>query len=74
MRAGEKTANPYAWELVDLGVDVPYPTGIALQERRHAEVAAGLAPDALLLLEHRRVITCGRNTQPGHVLRHHACL
>ena len=47
---------------------VPYGPMLALQEARHAEVAAAVAPDTLYLLEHEPVITTGRNTGATHVL------
>ena len=47
---------------------VPYGPMLALQEARHADVAAGLAQDTLFLLEHDPVITTGRNTGASHVL------
>jgi lipoyl(octanoyl) transferase len=39
-----------------------------LQERVRTDVAAGAAPETLLLLEHESVITLGRHAQPAHVL------
>ena len=41
---------------------VDYHDAWALQRQRHALVAAGQAPDAVLLLEHRPVYTAGRRT------------
>jgi lipoyl(octanoyl) transferase len=41
---------------------------LALQERRHQDVAAGEADDTLFLIEHDPVITLGRNAGAGHVL------
>src|ERR671917_1290722 len=34
------------------------------QRERHAEVAAGVRPDTVLLLEHRSVYTAGKRTEP----------
>jgi lipoyl(octanoyl) transferase len=42
---------------------VPYHEGWALQRSVHAEVAAGLRPDTLLLLEHEAVYTAGKRTE-----------
>jgi lipoate-protein ligase B len=53
---------------------VPYREALALQERRVAERAAGLADDALLLLEHPPVLTAGRGTAPGSLLADPATL
>jgi lipoyl(octanoyl) transferase len=53
---------------------VPYGPMLALQEARHAAVAAGEADDTLFLLEHEAVITTGRNTGDGHVLVSRAAL
>jgi len=47
---------------------VPYPRALALQERLRAELAAGRAPETLLLLEHEPVITLGRHARPANVL------
>lgn len=47
---------------------VAYGRMLALQEARHAAVAAGESPDTLFLLEHKPVITTGKNTGAGHVL------
>lgn len=50
---------------VDLGVrHVPYEQGWQFQRRLHAEVAAGVRPSIVLLLEHEPVFTAGRRTQP----------
>ncbi len=43
---------------------VPYDVAWELQRRRHAEVAAGTAPDTLFLLEHAAVYTAGKRTEP----------
>jgi lipoate-protein ligase B len=45
-----------------------YGRALALQERVHAEVTAGGAPETLLLLEHDPVITLGRHAEAAHVL------
>jgi lipoyl(octanoyl) transferase len=47
---------------------LPYARALALQERVHADVVAGRAPETLLLLEHDPVITLGRHADPAHVL------
>ena len=47
---------------------VPYGPMLALQEARHAQVAAGVCDDTLFLLEHEAVVTTGKNTGAGHVL------
>jgi lipoyl(octanoyl) transferase len=43
---------------------VPYEQAWARQREIHAEVAAGRAPDTVLLLEHPPVYTAGRRTEP----------
>ena len=52
----------------DLGNDASYGEVLALQERLHAQRAAGEIPDTLLLLEHRPVYTLGRSAEADHVL------
>ena len=47
---------------------LPYARALALQERVHADVLAGRAPETLLLLEHDPVITLGRHADAAHVL------
>jgi len=59
-------ADPRTVEVVDvhwLG-RVGYRETWALQQRLHAEVVAGAAPDTVLLLEHLPVYTAGRRTEP----------
>ena len=54
-------------EIINAGLApafVPYADGWALQRRIHADVAAGVRPDTLLLLEHEPVYTAGRRTEP----------
>lgn len=53
---------------------VPYAPMLALQEARHAAVAAGDVDDTLFLLEHPKVVTLGRNSGAGHVLLSEAAL
>jgi len=55
-------------EVRDLGQDAEYGEVLALQERLHAQRAAGAIPDTLLLLEHRPVYTLGRSADEGNVL------
>lgn len=43
---------------------VPYDDGLRLQRATHADVAAGRAPDTVLLLEHAPVFTAGKRTSP----------
>ncbi|MGE5636174.1 MAG: lipoyl(octanoyl) transferase LipB, partial [Nocardioidaceae bacterium] len=50
--------------VVQLG-RVPYPEGVALQERIRDRRQAGELPDVLLLLEHPPVYTKGRRTEPA---------
>jgi lipoate-protein ligase B len=50
--------------VVQLG-RVPYPRGVALQERIRDRRQAGELPDVLLLLEHPPVYTKGRRTEPA---------
>jgi lipoyl(octanoyl) transferase len=52
--------------LVNLGT-VEYTDALALQRSIAASVAAGEAPDTVLLLEHPPTITLGRRTEPGEV-------
>lgn len=47
---------------------IGYAPMLALQERRHDEVAEARADDTLFLLEHEAVITLGKNSGDGHVL------
>jgi lipoate-protein ligase B len=47
---------------------VPYAEALALQEARVAEVRAGRAGDALLLLEHPPVVTLGRSARAENLL------
>ena len=47
-------------EIRNLGTDVPYEEGLALQEELIQERLAGKVPDTLLLLEHAPVYTIGR--------------
>ena len=44
---------------------VPYRDGVALQETLRERRQAGEIPDLLLVLEHPRVYTKGRRTEPG---------
>jgi lipoyl(octanoyl) transferase len=43
---------------------VPYAEGWELQRRIHADVADGIRPDTLILLEHEAVNTAGKRTEP----------
>lgn len=52
----------------DLGQGAAYGEVLALQERLHAQRAAGEIPDTLLLLEHRPVYTLGRSASEDNVL------
>ena len=47
---------------------MPYGATVALQESLRQQVAAGLGPETLLLLEHQPVITLGRSAAAAHVL------
>lgn len=47
---------------------VAYAPMLALQEARHAEVAAGSGVETLFLLEHEPVVTLGKNADTEHVL------
>ena len=49
--------------------EVPYPDGIALQQRLRDARQADAIPDCLLLLEHPPVYTRGRRAQPGDLPR-----
>ncbi|MEN2737408.1 lipoyl(octanoyl) transferase LipB [Microbacterium sp. X-17] len=46
------------------GPHVPYDDGLRQQRTTHADVAAGRAPDTVLLLEHAPVFTAGKRTSP----------
>ena len=52
--------------VLELGL-VPYREAWELQKRLEAEVAAGDAPDTILLLEHPPTVTTGRRTDPGEL-------
>ncbi len=58
-------------------IRIPEPIGYAeMLERqlaRHAEVAAGNAPNALFLLEHTPVVTLGKESDREHLLLDEAC-
>jgi lipoyl(octanoyl) transferase len=51
-------------QIIRAGV-VEYEAALAEQRRIHAEVAAGTAPDTVLLLEHPSVYTAGKRTEPA---------
>lgn len=55
-----------AVEVRDLG-RMEYGACLALQRRLHAAVAAGSAPDTVLVVEHPFVATLGRRGEPGDV-------
>ena len=42
---------------------VSYESGLLMQRERHSEVAAGLKPDTVFLLEHESVFTAGKRTE-----------
>ena len=46
----------------------PYDTILNLQHTTHQQVAAGNAPDTMIVLEHEDTYTAGRRTQPGDIL------
>ena len=46
---------------------VEYREAVAIQERLRARVQAGELPDLLLLLQHPRVYTLGRRSEPGEL-------
>ena len=47
---------------------VPYATAIAFMERRVEAIAAGLAPEAVWLLEHPPIYTCGTSASDHELL------
>jgi lipoyl(octanoyl) transferase len=53
--------------VVDLGL-IPYAECWELQNKIASEVAAGHAPETLLLLEHPHTYTCGRSGGRDHIL------
>lgn len=55
-------------DIRNLGTDVPYEEGLALQEQLLAERIAGNIPDTLLLLEHAPVYTIGRTRDQSSLL------
>ncbi len=56
---------PLHFEPVGLGTElVDYRRAWQLQRALHARVAAGTAPDTVLLLEHPPVYTAGKRTEP----------
>jgi lipoyl(octanoyl) transferase len=59
--------EPSTLEVVSLG-RVPYGEALALQRDLARRVAAGAAPDTLLLCEHPPVVTLGRASRPEHLL------
>lgn len=53
-------------EFLTVGLEpkfVPYLEGLALQRSIHQEVASGLRPDTVLLLEHESTYTAGKRTE-----------
>jgi lipoyl(octanoyl) transferase len=54
-------------DIVALG-RVPYREALALQRNLARRVAAGAAPDTLLLCDHPPVVTLGRASRPEHLL------
>ena len=59
--------NASLTSVVQLGV-VPYAHALNLQQRLHAEVAAGDRPDTLILLEHPHIYTLGRRGSMDDIL------
>lgn len=51
--------DPAGLEWLESRACVPYPTAVAFMERRVEAIAAGLAPEAVWLLEHLSIYTCG---------------
>ena len=66
MRA-TRTASSTSCSVVALG-RVPYERAWELQRRLHRQVAEGLAPNLLLLLEHAHVYTLGRRGKRPDIL------
>lgn len=62
-------SHRYRWSgaLIQLQEPVAYPEGWAMQQQLHAECAAGVRPDTLVLLEHLPVYTIGRSTKAEHL-------
>lgn len=54
---------------IDLPGLVPYHEAYARMRIRRNAVARGQADNALFLLQHRAVVTCGRETSAEHILR-----
>jgi lipoyl(octanoyl) transferase len=59
--------EPSTLEVVEPG-RVPYGEALALQRDLARRVAAGAAPDTLILCEHPPVVTLGRASRPAHLL------
>lgn len=55
-------------ETIRFAQPIAYTEALALQRARREDIEQGRAGNAMFLLEHRPVITLGRNTQAGHVL------
>jgi lipoyl(octanoyl) transferase len=51
--------NAVILEWLESRAYVPYPTAVGFMERRIEAIAAGLAPEAVWLLEHPPIYTCG---------------
>ncbi|MBX3178705.1 MAG: lipoyl(octanoyl) transferase LipB [Candidatus Hydrogenedentes bacterium] len=59
---------PHALETIRIPAPVGYAEMLDRQLARHAEVAAGQAPNTLYLLEHRPVVTLGKDSDRAHLL------
>ncbi|MEP0508770.1 MAG: lipoate-protein ligase B, partial [Aurantimonas coralicida] len=55
--AAKAGSDPVEWRVVD-GL-LPYPEALQMMERRVAEIAAGTAPETVLLVEHPPLYTAG---------------
>jgi len=66
--AEDSSPMPRTLDIVHLPSPADYGSTLALQKERRDAVARGEAPNTLFLLEHRPVITLGRNAHQEHVL------
>lgn len=55
-------------EWLESRAQVPYPTAVRFMERRVEAIAAGRATEAIWLLEHPPLYTCGTSTGDGELL------
>ncbi|MDX1730897.1 MAG: lipoyl(octanoyl) transferase LipB [Aurantimonas coralicida] len=64
--AARPGSGPVEWRVVD-GL-LSYPDALEMMERRVAEIAAGTAPETVLLVEHPPLYTAGTGAQDGDLV------